>query len=253
MMNICRFGALGRRQTGVSGTPASRLMMGALRVRSLLAAVLLAWAGILSAAPLDLVLLLDNSAVVKQADPDRRLRDALVVFVRSLRANDRVAIILYDDLASPVLSLTPAGGERRGEILDGLNALAFKNEYSNSAAGLERAIYELNKHGRSAADSGIILLQAGAIRMGDEQQNQTFRSWLRDVLTDNANHAGIPVHVISLGGQADAELGRRLSAETSGIHLLVNETREIEETFSRLSQALMGDQLPAPESTTAEP
>lgn len=253
MVNIRRFSARGRRQTGVSGTPVSRPGARALRGRSLLTAVLLAWAGILFAAPLDLVLLLDDSAVVKQADPDRRLRDALAVFVRSLRADDRVAIILYDDLASPILPLTLARGEGRGQILDGLNALAFKNEYSNSAAGLERAIYELNKNGRSAADSGIILLQAGAIRMGDEQQNQTFRSWIRDVLTDNANHTEIPVHVISLGGHADVELGRHVSAETSGIHLLANEDRGIEETFSHLSQALMEDQVPTPEPTAAKP
>ncbi len=227
----------------------STLSKGMFHIRSLLSAALLVFSGSIAAAPLDLVLLLENSAAVKQLDPDRRLRDALAGFVRSLGPDDRAAVILYDDLAMPVLTLTSARGETRGDILDALNALDFNSEYSNSAAGLERAIYELNENGRAGAQPGIVLLQASPIRVGDEQQDRTFKSWIHDVLTDNADHAGIPVHVISLGGDADTQLGRHLSSKTGGLHRIANEARGMEQTFTQLSQALAQGRIPISEPT----
>ena len=91
-------------------------------------------------APLDLVLVLDNSQATGSADPERRLVTLLDELIRSLAPEARVGLVAFDDLATPLVPLTRLADGGSKQIIDAVETLGLAAGHSNYAAGLERAI-----------------------------------------------------------------------------------------------------------------
>lgn len=187
--------------------------------------------------PIDHVLLIDNTIATGKFDTERRLRDGLAAFVRAMPDEDRLAIVLYEDLAIPVAPLAEVGETPRAELIDALNGLSFKSFLANPAAGLERAIYELTTQPRPTANSRILLVHAGQLRTGNNEQDAEFRGWAKKVLIDRARQHGISVDVISLGPEADLEFAQQLSEHTGGRHLALSATDRLRSAFTDLQTA----------------
>jgi hypothetical protein len=198
------------------------------------------------AGPTDHVLLIDNTIATGKVDVERRLRDGTAEFVRTLPNDDRLAIVLYDDLATPIAPLTKLGGIGRAELIDALNALTFSSSLANPAAGLERAIYELSSQHRSSANSRIVMVQASRLRTGNREQDVAYRTWVEKVLIDRASKKEIPVDVISLGATADLEFGKQIAARTGGLHLALAATDRLSSAFTELETTRRSAGAPSP-------
>ncbi|MGD8956261.1 MAG: vWA domain-containing protein, partial [Chromatiaceae bacterium] len=167
-------------------------------------------------APLDLVLVLDNSQATGSADPERRLVALLDEWITSLAPDARVGLMAFDDLATPLVPLTRLADGGGKQIVDATETLGFAAGHANLAAGLERAIYELTQKSGADARRVILLQQSAPITVGDPEKERAFRRWAVEVLASKAADAGIELWVISLGRGADPTLGSTLAERTGG-------------------------------------
>ena len=78
----------------------------------------------------------------------------------------------------------PSGDTQPSEAtLERIRGIRPEGGRSNSAAGMERSIYELRTQGRPGADRAIILITDTYIHTGDRSRDLDFERWLRDAMS----------------------------------------------------------------------
>jgi len=99
----------------------------------------------------DVVLVLDNSGSMKKNDPDFLVSKAVKEFISQQDENTRVGIVIFDQGVRLPVSLTNASLANRETILNSIEEINYKGLFTDSPAGIERAIYELKNNGRDDA------------------------------------------------------------------------------------------------------
>ena len=115
----------------------------------------------------DVILVLDNSAIMKRVDAKGLTSPAVGSFVEKLKGDVRAAIVLFDHSATVSVPLTTVTDESRREFLEALQKLDYRGQYPDIALALKRAIRELEVDGRGGAEKSIILLTGGLPDPGD--------------------------------------------------------------------------------------
>ena len=115
----------------------------------------------------DVILVLDNSAIMKRVDAEGLARPAVASFVDKLKGDVRAAMILFDQSATVSVPLTAVTDESREEFLEALQKLNYRGPYPDIALALKKAIRELEVNGRGEAEKSIILLTGGLPAPGD--------------------------------------------------------------------------------------
>jgi hypothetical protein len=222
----------------------------------LLALWLACWPCHTVAAPdpaIDLVLVLDNSQATASADPKRQLIALLDEMIGGLAPDTRIGLMAFDDLAAPLVPLTRLADGGAEQVSAALQTLGFAAGQSNSAAGLERAIYELKQATGTDARRVILLQQSAPIDVGDPEKDRAFRRWAVEVLAGKAADAGIELWVLSLGPGADLALGASLAERTAGIAVDSTTAGDLPRAIAPLRQRLVqADAVPGPAPTVAE-
>ena len=90
--------------------------------------------------------MLDNSGSMKKNDPDFLTNQAVIEFINGLDEMTRVAIIIFDQDVRLSVPLTVADESSRATILNSLDQVNYKGQFTNSPAAIERAIYELKNN-----------------------------------------------------------------------------------------------------------
>jgi pSer/pThr/pTyr-binding forkhead associated (FHA) protein/Mg-chelatase subunit ChlD len=183
--------------------------------------VLMPFAGAAEAGELlDVVFVLDNSGSMRDNDPEFLTRAAVEDFAGAL-ANDagidaRVGVVIFDDQARLVRELTTLDGEPTPDWLsEALALLDFSGQRTNSPAGVERALYELQRNGREAARQAIVLLSDGKIDTGDRQRDLEADRWLREDLAGESAAVGVRIFGVAFTERADFPLMQALARRTS--------------------------------------
>ena len=210
------------------------------------AAVLSLWLAMLpglclAAAPsaaLDLVLVIDDSAALDAVDPARRLPALCAAFLDRFGVDARVAVVAFDDLATARVPLTPLDAMGRDQVAAALATLQRTATRSNSAAGLERAIYALTRDSVAAAQRVILLLHATPIDVGNVSKDEAFRQWAIEVLTDKAAAAGVRVDSLSIGARADVAMGAALAERTGGSAAVADDAGQLGNLLAIFAQRL---------------
>src|ERR1051326_7542345 len=121
-------------------------------LRHLLAALLLAATSAPALAARDVMVVLDNSGSMQKNDPSRLAPQAISEFVRNQPADTWVGIIVFStgaELAAPLAAVDTA------TLNTALRRLNYKGQWTQTAAAIERALYELRQEGRPGADKAI--------------------------------------------------------------------------------------------------
>src|SRR3989304_790817 len=106
----------------------------------------------------DIILVLDNSGSMKQNDPDFLTSQAVRGFINALDSSTRVAIIIFDQNVNLAVPFTQVSAESRGMILQSLDMINYRGQFTDSPNAVERAIYELKNNGREEAKKIIIFM-----------------------------------------------------------------------------------------------
>lgn len=188
--------------------------------------------------PRDIVLLLSNSQATAQLVTRQRLHKAVAGFLRGLAPADRVALLAYDDstlAVAPFTELTPQGIEG---LVAQLRHIPYTSPYSNAASGIERALYELETHGRNGATKSIVLLGVVSLDTGEPDRDLAFSRWLGEVLVDDARRNGIGIHTIALGDRADKPTLQAIAAQTEAGFYVAEQGPELIPTLATVASAL---------------
>lgn len=198
-----------------------------------------------SAAPHDLVMVLDNSGSMKKNDPDFLTGVAVRKFFRELGGDSRVAILVFDEEARLLMPLTPLDEASRADFLRSLDEVDYQGLYTDSPSAIERAVYELKVNGRPAADWSIVFMTDGIVDTGNEAMDAHKSGWLRNDLAAEAAEHRIRIFGIAFTDNADFLLIQSLSKRTSGEYFRAYSAADIEGVFRRITERLATAEVPA--------
>jgi len=202
-------------------------------------------------APLDVVLVLDQSGSMKQNDPQRLLVGVAGDFVSRLGGQDAAGLVLFGAQAKAIVSLVPLASEaNRQAVLGAIQRIRYSDPWTNIAAGIERGLYEVKERGRKQAVPILIFITDGIVDTGSEAKNAEMRDWLRTRLLPDARERGVKIFSVALTEQADYALIQEMAVSTGGDYFRALGIQEIGGIFDRISRTL---QTPSPPPTASPP
>ncbi len=167
--------------------------------------------------PVDLIFVIDNSGSMRKNDPQFVTPKVVDAFVRRLPGQAQVGMVLFDQgirLLEP-LDFRPSG-EARERFSASLAKIDYKGRFTNSAVGIERALYELKVKGRPGARRGIVFITDGIVDTGNARKDQELNQWLKQDLTAESKSLGVHIFGIALTEAADFILIQALATRTGG-------------------------------------
>ncbi len=186
----------------------------------------------------DVVLLLDNSGSMRQNDPEFLTRRAVTEFLDGLTEHTRIAIVVFDQKVRMAAPLTPITEATRDGLLEKLAIIDYRGRFTNSPAGMERAIYELKRHGRADAEKTVIFMTDGIVDTGDPTRDRELAKWMRESLAAEAAAAGIRIFGIAFTDAADFQLIQTLTFTTGGTYFRAIGADDIGTVFERIDASL---------------
>jgi len=204
----------------------------------------------------DVLFVLDNSGSMKQSDPAGLTRRSVHRFADALAAQSdldgRLGVVLFDAQARLVQPLTDAKELSGTQTLDrALAALDFSGQWTQSGAGVERALYELRAQGRPGAHQAIVLLSDGRIDTGDPLEDSRVSRWLREDLAKEGADEDVLIFGIAFTDAADYQLmqalARRTRADYYRVFVPEDLSRVVDDVLTKLRRE------PEPTSTALAP
>jgi pSer/pThr/pTyr-binding forkhead associated (FHA) protein len=197
---------------------------------------------------LDIMLVLDNSGSMKQNDPDFLTRDVAMNFLAGFGEETRLGMVVFDQsarLAEPLAQRTAPANRTR--FLKSLEAIDYRGRWSDTASGVERALYELTANGRAGARKALVLLTDGIVDTGKPAVDAEKRAWLKSDLTAACEKTGVRVFGIAFTEGADFSLIQTIAGRTQGAYFRAYRAEEIAPVFDRIHKAVTYVPPPPPE------
>jgi len=188
--------------------------------------------------PRDVMLVLDNSGSMRANDPARLTVSAVTDFIREQSTGTQVGIVVFAESPRLVQPLTPVLPGERERLLAGLDSLDFRGQWTETAAAVERALYELRINGREGVDKAIILMTDGIVDTGNAQRDQEKVRWLREMLTEQARNEDVRIFGIAFTENADYQLLQSVSQGTNGEYFRALRAQDIAPILIRIDRAL---------------
>ena len=207
-----------------------------------------------STTALDVVFVLDNSGSMREHDPDRLTRVAVLDLAEALAADPdiegRIAVVLFDGDARLAQPLTPVvDGAARTLLAGSLRALDFSGQRTNGSAGIERALYELRQGSRPDAQKAILFFTDGKIDTGSAESDLEANRWLREDLAEESLAEGIRIFGVALTEAADYQVMQALALKTGARYFRALEATKLDgvvtEILALISDDLANDPLQA--------
>lgn len=166
---------------------------------------------------IDLMFVIDNSGSMKKNDPEFITAKVVTTFIKKLPYESRVGMVMFDQKAVLLEPLTDVGSEEaQKQFVASLAKVDYKGQYTNSALGIERALYELKSDGRQDSQKGIVFVTDGIVDTGDIMRDQELNQWLKQDLTAESRSLGVRIFGIAFSDAADFVLIQALAARTDG-------------------------------------
>ncbi len=188
---------------------------------------------------LDIVFVLDNSGSMITNDPKFITRKVVTNFLNNVGEGFRIGMVIYDQearLVEPLMGInTP---EAVARFLKSVDWIDFQGKFTNTPAGVERAIYELKTNGRKDARKVIVLLTDGIVDTGDKVRDLEKEKWLREDLSQESKKAGIQIFGIAFTDKADFHLIQTLASKTNGEYFRAYSAEDIPGVFEKVNEVI---------------
>lgn len=202
----------------------------------------------------DVIFALDNSGSMLKNDPDFITRTVVINFLEGLAEEVRVGMVIFDtdaELVQPLIGISTV--ESAESFLEGLDRITYKGQFTNTPAGVERAVYELKTNGRQTAEKIIILLTDGIVDTGNKDQDLESEKWLKENLTLECKKLGIRIFGIAFTEQADFQLMQTLAVKTEGEYFRAFSADEVASVFQVIDDIISKPAVKEPAPPAATP
>jgi pSer/pThr/pTyr-binding forkhead associated (FHA) protein len=194
----------------------------------------------------DVVFVIDNSGSMRKNDPRFLMPETVRTFLDQLPDATQVGMVLFDQRARLLQSLSDLSQpESRQHLAQSLDKVDYRGKFTDSAAGIERAVYELKTGGREAARRSIIFLTDGIVDTGDRQKDVERTQWLKTDLAADCSASGIRILGIAFTENADFPLIQALASRTGGAYFRATRPEDLADVLDRI-QALLPPPIPEP-------
>ena len=203
----------------------------------------------------DVILVLDNSGSMKKNDPDFLVSKAVKEFISQQDENTRVGIVIFDQGVRLPVPLTDSSLANRETILNSIEEINYKGLFTDSPAGIERAIYELKNNGRSDAQMSIIFMTDGIVDTGAADRDLEKSKWLREDLAPDAADNEIKIFGIAFTEGADFQLIQSIAQKTGGEYYRALAAEDLQGVFEQINEIIntLPEPDPVPEVVQPEP
>ena len=183
--------------------------------------------------PLDVIVVLDQSAAIRSFDPDRQILQSLAQFIRDLPDDASSGLVIFGSQAWSLYPLSKPGQESRQELLDLLPQVRFADPEANPAAGLERGLSELAK-GRLESRK-ILLVLACTDESGGANQERV--QHLPEQLLSSPKNS-IMICGIGLGKASGGGWFQEMTMRTGGSFTQATEAAQLSSAFQSVLRLL---------------
>ena len=181
-------------------------------------------------APLNLALVIDRSGSMGSPEKMPYVKQSLRVFLQSLAANDRVAIVAYD--TNPEI-IAPAREVGDGQWIDAAIDRLQPGGSTNLHGGLMLGFQEVDRNFDIRRNNRVILLTDGIANVGvtdAEQITAAARAY---------NDRGIYLSTVGLGRDFNDALLSRLARQGQGAYHFIDSAEEMDKVFRKDVLGLM--------------
>ncbi len=186
----------------------------------------------------DVVLVLDNSGSMKKNDPNFLVTKAVKEFISQQDEHTRVGVVIFDQGVRLPVPLTDASLSNRDAILNSIEEINYKGLFTDSPAGIERAIYELKNNGRAEAQKSIIFMTDGIVDTGAPDRDLEKSKWLREDLAPDAADNEIKIFGIAFTEAADFQLIQSIAQKTDGEYYRALKASDLQNVFEQIDKII---------------
>jgi len=184
--------------------------------------------------PVDVVFVIDNSASMKVNDPEHITGEVVMDFFQALSKDSHVGMVVFDHGARLVHPLTRVGARSEETFSESLEQVDYEGQWTDSPAGIERALYEFKTHGRADSRKIIVFLSDGIIDSGDSVRDTEASRWLREDLALQSRSADIQIFGIAFTETADVRLIQALATKTRAEYFRAYRAEDIPDVLSSI-------------------
>jgi hypothetical protein len=193
--------------------------------------------------PMDMVIVLENSSIMKTNDPEFLIREEVSKFTDALPKDSCIGFILFSEALDPAMHLTSIAEEGAdGKVAEALSKLNYMEEHANIPAAIESAIFQLEQDGRANTEKFIVLITDGTMDTG-KNVKVIGRAALLKIYASRSQNAGIRIFGIAFTDQEYFEPIRILCRKTYGEHYRVSKAEDIRFALNSISENILGRRL----------
>jgi hypothetical protein len=173
---------------------------------------------------LDVRFLVDSSTAMRVVDPnDSRIR-VLQKLIRNLPNDSKSGVWTYGKYVNMLVPLGTVDAKWKKQAVYNLDKINSFSDYNNLSLALENSLHGWQQ--KSGYKKYIVILTNGGLKSQDSVAlNSRERYSLLTKTLPKLKNAGIKIHAISFGQQADNKLLKTLAAQTNGKWYAVNDAK----------------------------
>ncbi|BDS13931.1 vWA domain-containing protein [Aureispira anguillae] len=176
-------------------------------------------------------IVIDKSGSMQSDDKLKKVKRALSKFVKGLRPDDIVSIVVYDTDAQVILPAQKA--EKQAKILLAIEGI-YPSGSTNLNGGLELGYQEVLKNYRPNQTNRVILLTDGIANVGVVDPEEIVK------ISASYNKKGIDVSTIGVGGDLNHTLLQQIAQTGRGANYFVgNHQEDITKVFEDELESLL--------------